>query len=566
MLSIEEAKDILKYYGFTSNSVEPTLYQNKKDVGIFATFKTKYGHLSRFIKFNNQEQTKRFLDVYLWYRKNSKDNAVTVEFDDYEKLDPIIKFYKNNIEVTSSNLTDIKYSNSKVEELIIDTSSEDNSALLNIIFDKARNILKEIDKFQNDLEDLVLEYKEKLKELNKRTLENKEEKIKITRLNTDKYYDEINKIFVANNNDQENNFEEYFAKALKLLEEVSLNETYFENLYMYEYYKEQIKILDIKLELYNKYIKEVNAEKNKIFKNKKNIITFNEYIIKCNIEEKNISKDEIIFNKKTDLEKDLIELKNNSTEELKLIYKIIIPEKKEEIVEENTIVDVDSLNYYFMSLTKEERNNILVLSSPLKDLINLINSIEEKNKMNVIINEKYYKNKFKEMYELLSNKDNYAASRKYLKFLKLDSLEDFIESLIKFIENLNITPFALPVKTILKYKMGVFLKEGYINASITNNYPINSKGDNNYCISVPMVLIHGYYSPYILKFDEYDILNVQENDNIITFNIKGLKLTDKMEQKVNNYMLKKRNENVTFELFNEKTYINSKIENGDTYE
>ena len=79
----------------------------------------------------------KFLGAYLWYRKNINDSKLIVEFDDYEKISPKIKFIYNNIEVTNSNLTDIKLLNSKVEELIIDTSDEDNMALLNIIFGKS---------------------------------------------------------------------------------------------------------------------------------------------------------------------------------------------------------------------------------------------------------------------------------------------------------------------------------------------------------------------------------------------------------------------------------------------
>jgi len=458
MLSIKEAKDVLKYYGFVSNSVEPTLCQNKKDVGIFATFKTKYGHLSRFIKFENKKEMKDFLAVYLWYRKNINDKKLYVEFDNYETLTPAIKFYKNNIEITASNVSDMKYFDTKVEELIIDTNNEDNNELLNIIFNKIRIVLKEIDKFQNDLEDVILEYKEKLKEFNKKIFEKNEEKIVLNRLNVDKYYDEINNISLMNNNDKENNFKNYFSQSIKLFEEDLLNDIYFENLYIYEYYKEQIRLLDIKLSMYTKYIDEINTEKNKIFKNKKNIITFKEYLEAHNIEENNINKEEFIYNKKTDLEKELIELKNNSIEELKLIYKIVIPESKkvEELKEELNNIEVDSLKYYFMSLPKQDRNNILVLSSPLKDLINLIVGIDGEDKKSIILNEKYYKDKFIDIYEILSNKDNYAATRKYLKFLKLDYLEDFISSLIEITNNINVTPFVLPKNTILNLKWVYF--------------------------------------------------------------------------------------------------------------
>lgn len=573
MLSIKDAKDILSYYGFVSTSVEPTLCQNKNNVGIFATFKTKYGHLSRFVNFNSKNDMEKFLGAYLWYRKNINDSKLIVEFDDYEKISPKIKFIYNNIEVTNSNLTDIKLLNSKVEELIIDTSDEDNMALLNIIFGKIRDRLKEIDEFQNSLEDTILEYKEKLKEYNKCINNVESNKISMSKINTDKYYDEINKVSVSYINDKNKNFSEYFSKTIKLYEEILINEIYFENLYLFEYYKEQIREIDFKISLYAKYIEEINNQKNKLFKSKKGQLSFEEYLANTNFEEQYINKEELIYNKKTEFENSLIQLKNNSVDELKLIYKIVVPEEKNilEKSEEVNIIDIDSLNYYFMSLSKQERNDTLALSSPLKDLINLIRVIEEKDKKIVILTEKYYKDKFVEMYEILSSKDNYAATRKYLKFLKLDSLEDFIDSLVNYTNNINITPFGLPKNNILKFKMGVFLNQGYLNASITNNYPVNSKGVNNYCVTTTLKDIHAFYSPYILKLDNDNILEAVENNDVITFDLQGLKFVDKKEQKVNNYMLKKKGKDeFSFILFNEKYYIDSKIdtklENGEFYE
>jgi len=115
--------------------------------------------------------------------------------------------------------------------------------------------------------------------------------------------------------------------------------------------------------------------------------------------------------------------------------------------------------------------------------------------------------------------------------------------------------------------MGVFLNQGYINASINNDYPVNSKGVNNYCYATTLIDIYAYYSPYILKLNEDDILTITENNDIITFNLNNLKFIEKKEEIVNNYILKKKGSNeFSFILFNEKKYINTKIETGENYE
>ena len=41
--------------------------------------------------------------------------------------------------------------------------------------------------------------------------------------------------------------------------------------------------------------------------------------------------------------------------------------------------------------------------------------------------------------------------------------------------------------------MGVVLKEGYINASTNNFYPINNRGLNNYYVSKVLEKINVYY-------------------------------------------------------------------------
>ena len=69
-MTYNEAEKIMNSYGFVNNSIEPTLCYKDNNMGIFATFKTNYGHLSRFIIFNSPKDMKNFLDLYVYYRKN----------------------------------------------------------------------------------------------------------------------------------------------------------------------------------------------------------------------------------------------------------------------------------------------------------------------------------------------------------------------------------------------------------------------------------------------------------------------------------------------------------------
>jgi hypothetical protein len=204
MLNLEEAQKIMNYYGFMSNSIEPTLCETNDSVGIFATFKTKYGHLSRFIKFDSEKEMKKFLDIYLWYRKNLKNEDLIVEFDDYEVLSPIIKFIYKNIELTNKNFSDIQILDNNIEELVVDTTYEDNIKLLQILIDKMKLDLKEITRNEEQLSILIERYKDKLSDYNK--LVNNLQKVEVEKINEIDISNYERKIQILKNDINENNF------------------------------------------------------------------------------------------------------------------------------------------------------------------------------------------------------------------------------------------------------------------------------------------------------------------------------------------------------------------------
>lgn len=569
MLNLEEAQKIMNYYGFMSNSIEPTLCETNDSVGIFATFKTKYGHLSRFIKFDSEKEMKKFLDIYLWYRKNLKNEDLIVEFDDYEVLSPIIKFIYKNIELTNKNFSDIQILDNNIEELVVDTTYEDNIKLLQILIDKMKLDLKEITRNEEQLSILIERYKDKLSDYNK--LVNNLQKVEVEKINEIDISNYERKIQILKNDINENNFIKKFDELLETYENSLTNNKYLENLYLIYFYNEEIKKLDEKISKYNDYVKMNENSKNKLFKNKKHKITFEQYLKENIVEQQEIDKNSFIESKNIEAENKLIEWKNNSIDDLKKIYGIIKNNFENKEIKKEQINYQNELNNYFMLLSKEERNQALIISSPIKELINIIiNLPEDRNRLSTIINEPYFLNKFKDMYLILSNQDNYATTRKYLKSLKLDTLEEFINSIIEFTKNINIKPYVLPINMELKFKIGVLLKKGYINASIKNDYPVNNRGANNYYLSNTKTNLNIYFAPYIIKLDEENNLIALENDSIIFFELNNLNLIKKIESKVNNYMLKKEiisnKIKYNFPLFNQKIYITSVLENGDINE
>ena len=557
-MDLNSAKNIMNYFGFRNNSLEPTLCNDRNNkISLFITFKTLYGHLSRFISFLDEKEMKNFMKVYLFYRKHINDESMNVVFDNYEKLSPAVSFYYHNILVNEKNLDDLNILNTNIEELIIDTTLDENIKLLEVIKSEVIEFINEIKSVENELEELLKTYKENASEYKKTIDDNYEE----TNYELEKLQEAniLKRIEIILQDVSEINFDTKYNELIETYKNVLNNEKYYHNIYSIELLKNEINKID---ELKNSYEKYINNTKKKsgIFKKK---ISFQEYLSdnplnEIFIDEQNIYNDIKIKNSSL-----IIKWVNNSYEDLKKINGIVKNKIEEKNVASKT--DINSLEKYFNNLSKKARNGCLIVSSPLKELINIIiNFDSSKDIYNTMMKEEYYKNKFNEMYIVLSNKDNYALARKYLKLIKLDTLEEFVNSLIDFVNNLNIETLSLNVDDTLKYKMGLILKKGFINASLKNQFPVNNRGDKNYYISNLKTDIKVYYSPYIIKFDDNGILQANKNEDIITFNIDGLRIAEKSKVKVNNFMLKRfkkgNDYNFDFVLFNEKIYLETFIE------
>lgn len=556
-MTYNEAKKIMNSYGFVNNSIEPTLCYKDNNIGIFATFKTNYGHLSRFITFNTPKEMKDFLELYVYYRKNINKENIIVTFNDYEILTPKVAFYFNNIKLEKNNLKDLEILNNPVEELIVDTTNDDNLKLLEILKDKINDFILQIKTTENNLVELINNYRDKIANLP----EELKDIVKQIDCNVN-YFDDIEKLNNINKimtNISNDNIINKYQEMLTIYEDTLNDESYLDNVYLIEVLKNQINNIESLENKLNDFKEETN-KKSKLFKKK---VNFLDYLDNDFEQENLINKQNIAYDLKAQNSNLIIQWQNNSFEDLKNIYGIT--KKSNNINSKINKTNINDLENYFNNLSKKARNECLIISSPLKELINIIiNFDSSKDIYNTIMKEEYYKNKFNEMYIVLSNKDNYALARKYLKLIKLDTLEEFVNSLIDFVNNLNIETLSLNHEDILKYKMGVILKKGFINASLKNQFPINNRGDNNYYISNLKTNVKAYYSPYIIKFDDNGILQANKNEDIITFDITGLKITDRSKVKVNNFMLKrfkKSNDyNFDFVLFNEKIYLETYIE------
>ena len=560
MLELKETKSILKYYGFMSNNVEPIACEYENMAGLFVTLKTKYGHLSRCITFKTKKALESFLKLYMWYRSEINNPDVYVEFDNYEVINPKIKFYKATDEITEKYLkeeNEIK----NVETLEITTPHDENLELLNVIYTKVRCFIQEAKSLESDLIDVISNYLDKLTDYLELINNDEEvEDVEIDAFDGKEYEDKINKILTNFKKDKDDNIEFYLNTAVSIYTESLLDEVYDNDLYYLEFYKEESRKIDELIKLFDEYNKE-KAKNPRVLKKQK-IRSYEDYVM-ANFTDTNVSKNEILEKRHKEVNKILAEFKNNDIVDLKLKYHIIdvddeIDLDDQEVLDLNTI-NVNDIKKYFKNLTAKEKTINVILSSPLKELINHIISLESKDIYEEILKDSRYYKKFNELYEILSNEDNFAICRKYLKPIGLDSIEEFIKSLIKVVNNIHYNTFELDKKTVLKYKIGVLLDNGYMNVSILDNYPINSKGLNNYYISETKIKVPIYYANKILYLDEDNILKVKNNDDVVTIDMKDLKVSNKKKISVKDYTFKNNNKK-EFKIFNEKTYTLSDIQ------
>lgn len=540
-MDISVAQKLLKQFGFNDNTVEPILCEHESSVGLFVTLKTKYGHLSRFLPFETEQELKDFLHVYSWYRKRIKNDDMIVSFDEYETLSPTVNFiYKDQI-LSVTNVYTIERLEQPIEQLEIDTPQDENLKLLEIVIGDIRGFYIEIDEAYEHANRVFLKYKNTLKDYIQIVKKRKQfEDIEIKQIDKNEIENKILEIKGNAINADEYQFLDFLQQMVALLQEVKCHPIYLEYLYIIEYYQDVTEKL---INIINNY--EQEKEPNKLFRKNNPAIV---------LEESNINKEEIIEKRKIQVENELISYKTHSLEELKVLHGIKEAVYKAPVTfEQKEKLNSKDLNDYFSSLSNEEKRVALTFSSPLKELFNLLYHYkDEENIYSALLNDKQYK----ETYQILSHQDSYVVAKKYFPFLQLDSLEEFIDSMISFYKTISLKPYILPFETEISFKVSEEMNQGLINASIENNFPTNNKG-NNYCITTLPKSVGVFYSPYHLWINTDNILMVEENNSLITFELSYFTKENEKEIKVVNYEIKKgKMENeFKFPIFSKKIYV-----------
>ncbi len=108
MLDFDAVLELMKKYGYSSTSIHPYIYQNGDNIGICYTYiDEEYGLLERIKIFDNIEAFEEFLKEQSWLKSNGKNYNVRMILDNYESSMPKVLYLRNEKVMVEGEMADI---------------------------------------------------------------------------------------------------------------------------------------------------------------------------------------------------------------------------------------------------------------------------------------------------------------------------------------------------------------------------------------------------------------------------------------------------------------------------
>ena len=544
MITIESALKILKKYGYKSIDSQPYIYINNKEIGInYSYIDNKYGITDRVISFRNDTDLDAFLKKYQWYKLNNKKYDVKLKLNNYEVSSPEVLYIRDNHVMTDDEMFNIdSYDKTKKKNKRL---SRTKKKLL-----EAQNLMKHYYMEKDIKEKYVSNFNSKENELRRNYIE--------LQSLVDQYNKKSNPIeFIEFKNDFkmslniESNINQLLAqfseklpneeKISKLItsiwdlnKDLELNEAYMYAVKYNDDVDEELRLTVTKLD----YMRELLSKKRslfkivdlkKIFNNIDSTSTY-ESIYDDNFEDKYKS---FIYSKYDVLDKinefRLCEYLNNFKTNKAYDIEKNIQRCSEEQVKK---VEFASMEEIQKDLSKEFNNNLnekekaaltlyVSLYRQLFDMIQRINNydkLEISELINLLNITDSYNNIMDECYKKVKNiineSENKDIKKKIFKYIKFNSEEEFIKSLVDTIKVIT----KINSKMTLKHNVKLFFTVSDINnidkekiittSSIISPY-MNSNNKNRIICANVKKGINILYSPKYLnildnKLEEID--------------------------------------------------------------
>ena len=447
MLTINETLEVLQTYNIHSHKYEPTVYQNKNQIGICLDIKDSlFGYLTRAFTFNTKEELNDFLKGFFWYKNNHQKYDIKLTLDSYDTYNPKLIYKYQNSLITLQEMLNI---NNFLEKEKEENIEEEKKAIYLINIEILTNYLIDLKKL-----------KENIKE-EKNTLKTTENDLKFELLIALSTYYGREKKFLKKeitldpiSNVEENlllenkkniqdkplkDIENYLITLINIIKNEEIDEQNLINIYSNNVYKYNIEILKKQIEFVKSKIK---AEKNFNLKGSKihNIDEELKSFLKTNIAPVQIntflidnkSKTEEKYQKITDI-KDAASI---ITEKKELIPPIDHSNKP--TIKMNTFIE-EQLN----KLSKTAKNSLILYHSLYKPICNFIieNNYPDINTIKANFDFNHY---YHELENIILNENNNHYLIQYFTEMDFKNIDNYINSIINLCKNIEESFFDLP--------------------------------------------------------------------------------------------------------------------------
>ena len=449
MLKKEDILKVLKKYGFYSLNRAPYLYQSDGRLGVYFVWPNKqYGHLERVSYFEDEASVEEAIFKYWWFTNNKDQYCITVEFDDYEIVNPTIIYKYKNCILTIEEMRNFsafleQYVDPK-EELIRKQLSRSVTILLSLLKEKYKEqneTFSKVTEYSENLRTLTNTFYQKLKEYQR---DKKEEALESevlidTHDDSEEVIKRLEEEFkMLTGFDEIRDFINTLAHCIK---ELDFSEAHFQNVYLLNRYPYEIQDVTKKIEVLNQQLK----MRKKIFKSKKDALEELESIDHTSECNKMIPVELFIETEKKKVQEKYDLIKEVSEEFLGdylatfLESQITLPPT---IHVEGTIEEIDkkrliaTVKKAYEKLSETEKSACFVASCAiLRECLHVLMSLGALNEINInetiskiIVNQKI--DLFNTAYQTLDYYTNAKLRVKYFSILKMNSFETFMLSLV----------------------------------------------------------------------------------------------------------------------------------------
>lgn len=264
MLDFDQALELMKKYGFSSAGIHPYIYQNGDTIGICYVYNDDdYGNLERIRIFDNLEDFEEFLKELNWFKTNALNYHVRMILDNYQAMNPRVIYLRNEKTMLKGemfNIDDFDYKEAQRAQMDDTSKVLFEAGDLLLVYDemkqRQKQYLSSIVSLKNTLRQKYFDLQKEVDLYNK---VNVERNLTLLPDITDNGIDESMEIAIKDRYNMYIAQKPTYEEAVTFLKDVwdlnntlELNSMYYKAMQEENETRNEIKIVDLKLELMRK--------------------------------------------------------------------------------------------------------------------------------------------------------------------------------------------------------------------------------------------------------------------------------------------------------------------------